>query len=66
MNAKKSISKLAKQAVQGLKMNAAKLDKDIESEIAFEWCVQSAEQILNVMPDRMQKSFVRRVKDSAS
>lgn len=39
VSAQNSIKKLAKQAVEGLKSQAAQIDREIEHEVVFEWVV---------------------------
>ena len=63
ISAQNSIKKLAKQAVEGLKSQAAQIDREIEHEVVFEWVVQSADELIRTMPTNLQKNFARRVQE---
>ena len=52
--AKKSVSILDKSACAS---------KQAEHDVVFDWCVKSAQQMLDVMTLRHKKSFVRKISD---
>ena len=53
ISAQKTIKKLAKQAVEGIKSQAAQIDREIEHEVVFEWIMQSADELIKIIPTNL-------------
>lgn len=66
MFAQNQISKLAKQTFEDLKNVGLDKKNTTTSDLVFEWCVNSARQILGVMNTRHQKSFVKKLGEQVS
>ena len=54
---------MAKRTLAEIRQAADSLDAKEESELVFDWCFESATQIMQVMNFRHQKTFVRKIKD---
>ena len=65
MRVQKKISSFAKQAVLDLKNESGgeTVEKDAEHKVVFDWCVQSASEMLQAMSMRHQKIFAKQVSD---
>ena len=59
----KQVSKLAKYAVLSLNEAGGQVGRQSEHRLVFEWCIQSASQMLQAMTLRHQKQFIKKLND---